>query len=63
MDLNYLYHRHQISLMHARRATSKSARFSHLGLARGYAQMIEAARDQDLKGWPAPLSETSARPE
>jgi hypothetical protein len=45
MDLNYLYQRHQVSVMLARAAASKSARSSHAGLARAYAARIEAERD------------------
>ena len=45
MDLNHLLHRHQISLMRADAATSPEARFSHRGLARGYAARILAMRE------------------
>ncbi|MDQ0250860.1 hypothetical protein J2W22_002924 [Sphingomonas kyeonggiensis] len=44
MDLNYLLHRHQVSLMHAAAATSPEARFAHRGLARCYAERIRALR-------------------
>ena len=41
MDLNYLYHRHQVSLMRADAAAGSEARHAHRGLAREYAQLIE----------------------
>jgi hypothetical protein len=40
MDLNYLLHRHQLSLMLADAAACPSSRHSHRGLARGYAHRI-----------------------
>ena len=40
MDLNELYHRHQISVMRASSATTREARSSHNGLALGYAGRI-----------------------
>jgi hypothetical protein len=42
LDLNYLLRREQISLALAVRATSRSARASHAGLARGYAALLDA---------------------
>jgi hypothetical protein len=42
LDLNYLLHREQISLMRARRAACGSSRASHAGLARGYAALLDA---------------------
>jgi hypothetical protein len=44
MDLNYLLHRHQVSLMQAETAQCAEARHSHLGLAREYAVQIERVR-------------------
>ena len=41
MALNYLLHRHQVSLMKADAATSPEARCSHRGLVLGYAHRIE----------------------
>lgn len=41
MALNYLLHRHQVSLMRADAASCVSARSSHLALANGYARQIE----------------------
>jgi hypothetical protein len=40
MDLNYLLHRHQVSLMRADATSCISARHSHRELARGYADRI-----------------------
>ncbi|MES1976041.1 MAG: hypothetical protein V4472_26590 [Pseudomonadota bacterium] len=42
MDLNYLLHREQISLMRAERAACGSSRASHRGLARAYAALLDA---------------------
>lgn len=44
MDLNYVYHRHQVSIMRAGRASTPGARAVHEELARGYAAMIEEER-------------------
>ncbi len=44
MDLNYLLHRHQLSLMLANGAPSCEARASHRGLATGYARRIRETR-------------------
>lgn len=41
MDLNYLLHRHQVSLMRADSATGLEARHAHAGLARTYASLID----------------------
>lgn len=41
MGLNYLLHRHQVSVAKAASATSGATRHSHEGLARGYAREIE----------------------
>lgn len=40
MDLNYLLHRQQVSLMRADAASSDSVRHAHHGLARDYAAQI-----------------------
>ena len=40
MDLNYLFSRHQLSLVRATTAPSSAARHSHRGLAGGYAARI-----------------------
>ena len=44
MDLNYLYHRHQISLFMAENAASEQARAAHRGLAKAYAAQIASLR-------------------
>jgi hypothetical protein len=44
LDLNYLLHRHQVSLMRADTALCAEARHSHLGLAREYAVRIKRFR-------------------
>ena len=41
MDLNYLYHRHQVSLFMSENAACAPSRAAHLGLAEGYASRIE----------------------
>jgi len=45
VDLNYLYSRHQISLINARAAKCDAARAAHMELARSYAAKIRGARD------------------
>lgn len=47
MDLNYLLHRHQVSLMLGDVAASREARRAHHGLAAGYAGRIRVIQ-QDL---------------
>jgi hypothetical protein len=44
MDLNYLLHRHQVSLIRADRGDSSEARHAHRGLAEGYGKRIAALR-------------------
>ncbi|HEX8388796.1 MAG TPA: hypothetical protein VF636_07245 [Sphingomonas sp.] len=44
MDLNYLLHRHQVSLMRADRAACDASRDAHHDLATGYASRISAVR-------------------
>ena len=44
MDLNYLYHRHQVSLFMAENAACASSRAAHSGLAAGYASRIEMVK-------------------
>ena len=43
MDLNYLYHRHGISLMMAERAACSRSRVAHRSLAAAYAERIARA--------------------
>ncbi|WP_201024382.1 hypothetical protein [Sporosarcina koreensis] len=45
MDLNYLFARHQLSLMKASVALCGEARAAHLGLARLYAERIDHVRN------------------
>lgn len=45
VDLNYLLHRHQISLVKAENAACNKARRVHDGLATGYAARITEYRD------------------
>ncbi|QNN65165.1 hypothetical protein H9L12_00435 [Sphingomonas rhizophila] len=40
MDLNYLYSRHQISLVNADAAVDPGARIAHQQLSRAYGEMI-----------------------
>lgn len=42
MDLNYLFHRHQVSLMRADAAISVSTRSEHEGTARCYEDRIRS---------------------
>lgn len=44
MDLNYLFARHQVSLMRARSAACEPSRIAHLKLASGYAGRIATMR-------------------
>ena len=44
MDLNYLYHRHQISHYMAENAACQCSRLAHLALANGYAAQIDAVK-------------------
>lgn len=52
-DLNYLYHRHQVSLVRADRASCSASRASHRGLATGYALRIERMRADEPGTGPA----------
>ena len=44
MDLNYLYHRHQVSLFMSDNARSKRARIAHGALAAAYLAKIEDSK-------------------
>jgi hypothetical protein len=44
MDMNYLLHRHQISLARSSNAKSSEARNAHAGLTKLYATKIKALR-------------------
>ncbi|HEY9554581.1 hypothetical protein, partial [Allosphingosinicella sp.] len=50
IDLNYLYHRQQISMMRAAAATCDRSRAAHQGLADGYGGVI--ASERSLRGVP-----------
>lgn len=49
MDLNYLYHRHQVSLFMAHNARSEAARRVHRELASRYAEQITDAKNPLLE--------------
>jgi hypothetical protein len=55
MDLNYLYHRHQVSLMSARAATSPDVRAVHRAFASLYAARINAERNARPAGEARPF--------
>ena len=44
MDLNYLYHRHQVALYFSEHAACEASRSVHRGLADGYARLIRTAK-------------------
>ena len=44
MDLNYLLHRHQVSLFNADNAACQESRRAHLSLVASYAAKIEEAK-------------------
>lgn len=46
MDLNYLYHRHQVSLYMSDHAGCDRSRVAHRGFTRAYAALIACARQQ-----------------
>lgn len=50
MDLNYLYHRHQVSLFMAANAASEVVRRAHRELADAYASRIAAMRNAPRAG-------------
>lgn len=52
VDLDYLFHRHQLSLTASTEAPSREARAAHRGLTIGYADRI-ANRDAVAVGSPA----------
>ncbi|MGK2912229.1 MAG: hypothetical protein ACSLE1_20895 [Sphingobium sp.] len=47
MDVNYLLHRQQVSLIRAAFAASPESRAVHLGLARAYRDRVDAYRNQN----------------
>ena len=50
MDLNYLYHRHQVSLFMAANAASEVVRRAHRELADAYSSRIAAMRSAPRAG-------------
>ena len=44
MDLNYLYHRHQVSLFMSENAECEASRVAHRDMAIAYASLISAAK-------------------
>jgi hypothetical protein len=59
MDLNYLYFRHQISLVRAERAACGASRSVHADLARLYDSLIDGKRAHAR----SPLAAASIRDE
>ncbi|HKY81768.1 MAG TPA: hypothetical protein VJM09_09895 [Sphingobium sp.] len=49
MDVNYLLHRQQVSLMRAQTSRSQSGRAAYESLARGYADQIDAYRRENVR--------------
>ena len=52
MDLNYLFLRHQTSLMRASSAGCTASRMAHVGLVRGYAHRIDAMQRRSGASFP-----------
>ena len=52
MDLNYLFLRHQTSLMRAEGAWCPASRIAHAGLARGYAHRIAVMQRRSGASFP-----------
>jgi preprotein translocase subunit SecA len=49
MDVNYLLHRQQISLIRAQTARSAEGRTAYEGLAQGYTERIDAYRQENRR--------------
>ncbi len=49
MDVNYLLHRQQVSLMRAQMSQSKKGRAAYEGLARAYSDQIGAYREENMR--------------
>ncbi|HJT41771.1 MAG TPA: hypothetical protein VJ762_15685 [Sphingobium sp.] len=47
MDVNYLLHRQQVSLIRAQMSRSQKGRAAYEGLARGYTEQIDAYRQEN----------------
>ncbi|WP_066514658.1 hypothetical protein [Sphingobium cloacae] len=49
VDVNYLLHRQQISLIHAEKSRSVAGRTAYEDLARGYGERVEAYRQENSR--------------
>ena len=49
MDVNYLLHRQQVSLLRAQMSRSQKGRAAYEGLARGYSDQIDAYRQENAR--------------
>ncbi|HKT78213.1 MAG TPA: hypothetical protein VJQ78_15880 [Sphingobium sp.] len=49
MDVNYLLHRQQISLIRAQMSRSQKGRAAYEGLARGYTDQVDAYRRENAR--------------
>ena len=49
MDVNYLLHRQQVSLIRAQMSRSPKGRVAYEGLARGYTEQIDAYRRENVR--------------
>lgn len=49
MDVNYLLHRQQVSLIRAQMSRSLRGRAAYEGLARGYADQVDAYRRENAR--------------
>lgn len=49
MDVNYLLHRQQVSLIRAQLSPSSKGRAAYEGLARGYSDQIDAYRRENVR--------------
>ena len=49
MDVNYLLHRQQVSLIRAQMSRSQSGKAAYEGLARGYTDRIDAYRRENTR--------------
>lgn len=49
MDLNYLYHRHQVAQYHADNAACDEARDAHQAMANAYSSLISQSKNAALQ--------------
>jgi hypothetical protein len=49
MDLNYLYHRHQVSLFNADNAACQESRLAHRSLVAAYAILIQKTKRRERR--------------